>query len=1102
MFFSLYLITSLNLSHFNTSEVTDMRSMLGLMTKLKTIDLTSFDTSKVTDMRNLFSDCISLISLNVSNFNTSNVRNMNTMFKYCSSLTSLDVSNFETYNVISSENMFFSCYSLKSLNLSNFNVYKNENLRGMLRNCTSLIFVDISSFILNNSVMSNFFLDCSSLKNIIYPKKAKLKPTSINSMFSGCSSLTSLDLSFIDSSSCTNMRNFLYGCNSLTSIDLSYFDVSKVTNMKYMFYGCHLLKELDFSNFRTKSLLEIDYMFYGCTSLKSLNLSNFDTSQITNMENLFGNCIKLTSIFFGNFVTSSVENMESMFYSCNSLKSLNLSSFDTSNVKNMKSMFFGCSQLTSLDISNFNTSKVTKMNFMFINCNNLKYINFYNFDDTSLTQNNLMFHETSNNLIIYLNKKSISEKILSEIIIPKCIAYNLSINHEEGIPRIIYDKKICIDDCQKEEIYKYEYNYFCYDKCPIGTHLTDLNLCKGIQAECIKDYPFLYFEDNSCKERCYFENFFNQKCSLNYYDNETKKFLVSSIIEGIEDGLMNKLIINDVNGKKEDLIITEKDILYQITTSYNQNNRNYQNISSIELGDFEDIIKKEYNIQNKESLIIFKIEQYLDGLLIPLIEYEIFNPETKEKLDLSIFNNSNINIYIKIPIYINENELYKYDLNNSYYNDICNISFSEGETDLTLYEKKNEYFNNNLSLCLINCTFVKYDLENKQVICQCEIQDGISLFYESNKEKIINNIINLKSLTNLNIMKCYRLVFSKRGFIYNIGNYILLLIIICFISLAICFYVKGYDYLYNQINGILFIKELESKDEKDPNNIIKNVEKLKDITDITSSSKKSKNTHYDAKTNLDFSISSNILPIKKKQMDNNIKNEGSVDLIDCELNNISFDEALKIDKRTFFQYYISILNENHIIISIFNKKKDYNSFFIKICILLISISLYLVVNALFFNDSMMHKIYQDKGNFILIYNLPNIIYSVIIISIIIIILKYISLSQMDILGIKFEKNKYNFKAKAIIAIKCLIIKYIAFFIFSILFLLLFWYYLSCFCIIYKNTQVYLIKNFIISFTLFLIYPFVIHFLHTFLRIRSLKNPGKFLFKISQLIQLL
>ena len=301
------------------------------------------------------------------------------------------------------------------------------------------------------------------------------------------------------------------------------------------------------------------------------------------------------------------------------------------------------------------------------------------------------------------------------------------------------------------------------------------------------------------------------------------------------------------------------------------------------------------------------------------------------------------------------------------------------------------------------------------------------------------------------------------------------------------------------------MKELEYKDEKDSNNIIKNVEKLKDKTDIISSSKKSqssKNTYCEPKSNLDFNVSSNILSNKKKQIDINVKTEGSVDLIDCELNNLPFDEALKIDKRTFFQYYISILNENHIIISIFNKKKDYNSFFIKICILLISISLYLVVNALFFNDSMMHKIYQDKGNFNFIYNLPNIIYSVIIISIIIIILKYISLSQKNILGIKYEKNKYNFKAKTVIVIRSLIIKYIFFFIISILFLLLFWYYLSCFCIIYKNTQVYLIKNFLISFTLSIIYPFVIQFFHTFIRIHSLKNPGQFFFKISQFIQLL
>ena len=46
--------------------------------------------------------------------------------------------------------------------------------------------------------------------------------------------------------------------------------------------------------------------------------------------------------------------------------------------------------------------------------------------------------------------------------------------------------------------------------------------------------------------------------------------------------------------------------------------------------------------------------------------------------------------------------------------------------------------------------------------------------------------------------------------------------------------------------------------------------------------------------------------------------------------------------------------------------------------------------------------------------------------------------------------------------KCLIIKYICFYIFGTFFLLFLWYYLSSFGAVYKNTQIYLIKNTLIS----------------------------------------
>ena len=55
----------------------------------------------------MFYDCESLISLDLSNFNTKNVTNMNFMFSNCSLLISLDLSNFNTQKVINKSLIFF-----------------------------------------------------------------------------------------------------------------------------------------------------------------------------------------------------------------------------------------------------------------------------------------------------------------------------------------------------------------------------------------------------------------------------------------------------------------------------------------------------------------------------------------------------------------------------------------------------------------------------------------------------------------------------------------------------------------------------------------------------------------------------------------------------------------------------------------------------------------------------------------------------------------------------------------------------------------------------------------------------------------------------------
>ena len=71
------------------------------------IDLSFFDTKNVTDMSYMFCDCFKLTNLNLSSFDTKNVTNMSHMFYDCKSLTNLNLSNFNTQNVTNMSNMFY-----------------------------------------------------------------------------------------------------------------------------------------------------------------------------------------------------------------------------------------------------------------------------------------------------------------------------------------------------------------------------------------------------------------------------------------------------------------------------------------------------------------------------------------------------------------------------------------------------------------------------------------------------------------------------------------------------------------------------------------------------------------------------------------------------------------------------------------------------------------------------------------------------------------------------------------------------------------------------------------------------------------------------------
>ena len=247
------------------------------------------------------------------------------------------------------------------------------------------------------------------------------------------------------------------------------------------------------------------------------------------------------------------------------------------------------------------------------------------------------------------------------------------------------------------------------------------------------------------------------------------------------------------------------------------------------------------------------------------------------------------------------------------------------------------------------------------------------------------------------------------------------------------------------------------------------------------------------------------IDLKDKNNENNKMKIKFEDLNDLELNELDYGTAIIIDKRTYFQYYWSLLKKKHLILFCFLPSNDYNISIIKISFFIISFSLYMTINGFFFSDETMHKVYEDNGKFNFIYQIPQILYSSLVSLIIHNILKYLSLSEKSILKMKKESNMRFINGKLEEIKKCLKIKLFIYFIFGFILMVFFWYFISSFCAVYPNTQEILIKNTLLSFLMSMIYPFGYTLIPGLFRIPALRAKNQdqeFIYKMSKIIALI
>ena len=859
-----------------------------------------------------------------------------------------------------------------------------------------------------------------------------------------------------------------------------------------MFLNCSSLKSIDISNFITNNMENMNSMFSGCISLESIILLNMITSKVKDMSKLFEGCLSLKSIELSHFDTKTVENMNSMFAQCESLKLLNLSNFDTSNVINMDYMFYNCTSLKILDISNFNMLQTISSNGILTGLINLSYINIYNIKDndnflsfglnTDTNRENI-FYVCQNGLFI-TNTKSLdccdyynneahcdfnSTEKNNELINKEVMnAYNNALlNIEDKNYKIVQTNHMTLQFSTVEEQLKNKTNKVssidlgeCENKLREQEGLNETEQFIMIKLDVMNlAYKAVHVQYEIFNPR----NF--SKVNLDICSNITIKMTVPVILEDTQLSLISHLEDSGYN-----VFDITDDFYNDVCSTYKAQNgadmtlsarkaKIYDNIKEIslcqkgcEFEKFETNTSKAVcncNIQKNETVtdvkdISFDKSEFFDGFYSTL-----FNSNFRVLKCINLLFSlkgieSNYGFYIMTPLLV------------SY------IAF-------VIVHK---YIGQSKIINIVN-NIIKVKQLN-EVADNKEIEDNLKQ-QETDRGKSIENMDEKK--------KDLQAPPRKKRKTYR------------FFSKAIFDRILQRKEAHKSAKTVKTINEITS--EKHSENENKNeiqIENIDTKNDIISKDSNNEIENIDSKNEIENKDN------KNNEID--LQLDQYKELTDGEKNDLDYEKAIIEDKRTFLQYYISLLKRGHLIIFTFITTDDYNLRQIKVLLFIVSFALFFAINAFFFGDESMDKIYEDNAVFNFLFQIPQILYSSVISSVIDIILNKLTISEEQILDMKKEKDQKKFLELANKIKSKLKIKLIIFLILSSALMLFFWYFISCFCAVFGNTQHLLISDTFISFFTSMLYPFGLKLLPGIFRIPSLRAPQKdkkYLYKISQLL---
>ena len=583
------------------------------------------------------------------------------------------------------------------------------------------------------------------------------------------------------------------------------------------------------------------------------------------------------------------------------------------------------------------------------------------------------------------------------------------------------------------------------------------------------------------------------------------------------------------------------------------------NMPKIDFGNCYEKVTSKLDPPTEDKLIIALIEK-LNSQSKPTTSYFFYHPETGKKIDaetickddevvvkenvLSQINDTDVNL--KDILYLTGQDINIFNLSDDFYNDICYHFESPNGKDIVLKDRV-KYFYPNITLCDAGCISKGVNLSTMESICQCKFDLMNNELLENNVflQNTFGELSDLISSSNIMVLKCYRNVFNKEFIFKGSGGFIIIVIFLLELVFALIFAIKDMTtitkYLYNltkyfliynsNINKNIMHKNINiitehSKIKEPPKKNIMNSEKL--LFNLNSDENYSKRNLNNSKREVKLinhikpqlrkkstkNINKPIFEIKQKDIKspslsklNKAKQAcGNIDMeeyLKPNLDDMEYDDAIKLDKREFCEFFSEKLKEKQIIMDTFFNKENLTPMSIKIILLLLNIDLYFVINGLFFNEDYISQLYNSNEKETFFSFIPRsysrFFYATIVSFVVGIIIDCIFIEEKKIkrIFLREKDDPLQLKYEIFTNVKSIRTRY-TIFIFLCIFISIFsWYYISCFNNTYPGVKEEWIKSSIAIIIIMQILSFFMVLLQTILRSLSFYYKSEKLYKIKK-----